>query len=82
MTENTTDDLEWLENRLRSVGRVITKGQTEADGMWMATLVLDLHYSVKIKAHTLAELVSKGKEYEANREARKLSFFILDFNNP
>ena len=67
-------DLEWLETRLRSVGRVNTKGQTEDDGMWMATLVLDLHYSVKIKAHTLAELVSKGKEYEANHEANKLSF--------
>ena len=60
-------NIEWLESRLRSVGRINTKGQTEDDGMWVASLVLNLHFTVQIKANTLAEIISKGKEYELNK---------------
>jgi|GEM_PF-4378301 hypothetical protein len=60
-------NIEWLESRLRSVGRINTKGQTEDDGMWVASLVLNLHFTVQIKANSLAEIISKGKEYERNK---------------
>jgi hypothetical protein len=69
---NTPDDrIQWLEDRLRSVRKINTKGQSrneDDDGMlWVATLVLNLHFSVEIKANSLAEIISKGKEYERNK---------------
>ncbi len=60
-------DLEWLEHRGRSFGRIRTKGATEDDGMWVAHLALNGHYTVEIKGCSLAEIIQKGRDFENTR---------------
>jgi len=57
-------DLEWLEDRLRSIRRVRSNGEDEDEGMLKADVALNGHFRVEIKAWTLKEIVQKGEEYE------------------
>lgn len=63
MSDKMTD-MEWLEYYGRNFHQIRNKGVTEDDGMWVANLALNGHYTVEIKDWTIEKIIKKGRKFE------------------
>jgi hypothetical protein len=59
-------DLEWLNDRLRSIRRVRSNGESEDEDKLVCHMGLAGHFTVEMKVWSLEELIEKGREFERN----------------
>ena len=63
---DSATDLEWLNNRLRSIHRISTNGKTEDDGMLRCVIARWGFHQVELRVHSLEELIEKGRALDAH----------------
>ena len=57
-------ELEWLNDRLRSIQRVRSNGESEDEDKLICNMCLNGHFTVQMKVWSLDELIEKGQQYE------------------